>query len=513
MQVCLRHAVAVALYSITIAGAASAQTTPTAAADTGCNPNSVPTQALGKATFSMQRAFQTFQAKNDATKDLKDAIRFLTTPPDKKEQGDSLGRAYYLGQAYILMLQQPNAKPIGRRGDYGIATDTILSIDLLAAADTAFTRVEKGWPACAPEMAKWRQQQPWLDALNGAITAINANPPNVDSAEALAKRSLLIERSAPYAYSVLASVANNRKDYVTAMQMLKQSLELGAKDTSYAKDRPNSLYDLANIATARAESAPAADRTQFVKDAVAAWQDFIPLGAANGLDTRVANAEQSIVRLLKSTDDSSAISQAYSAILADPSKFGEQALLNAGVIATRAKQPADAAKFFAAVLEQNPNQRDALNNLAASYVMGNEHQKMFPIVDRLVSLDPNNSDNWLLYAYAYTGLLKGTKDPKETKMYTDSLIKYNSKAEKLPAKVSLTEFAHGTSSTSLSGTIENRSTTSKTYTMEIEFLDKTGAVVGSKTLTIGPVAPKDSAPFSTMLESVSAVAFRYKPLS
>ena len=252
----------------------------TKAAAEECNPNAVATQALAKATFSMQRAFQAIQANQalargnaadtgakkdtaaaagprDATRDLKDAVRALTSPPDKKDKdlNDSIGRAYYLGQAFILLLEQPGVPPSGKRGDYGIVSDSTYTIDLLAAADSQFTKVEQNAPLCRAEIAKWRQQQPWLDALNGAISALNDEL--YDSAEVLAKRSLVIDRTAPYAYSILGNVAKHRKDYDAAIEMFNKVIETvdASKDSAYADDRVNAMYDIADVATMRAAAA------------------------------------------------------------------------------------------------------------------------------------------------------------------------------------------------------------------------------------------------------------------
>jgi tetratricopeptide (TPR) repeat protein len=513
MHVHVRRAATALLCSLTVGSVAQAQGTPAPAvpAVKECNPNQVPTQALAQATFSMQRAFSSVQAKKDATADLKTAIKLLTSPPNKKDKdvNDSTGRAYYLAQAYILLLQQPGVRPVGRRLDYGIASDSLLTVDLLAAADTAIGTVETRWPECAAEIGKWRQQKPWIDALNGSINALNAG--KMDSAEVLAKRSLLIEREAPYAYSVLASVYNSRKDYGNATEMLRKALDLASKDSAYNDAKLNALYDLATTATARAETAPQAEQKQRIAEAIAAWQAFIPMGTR---DIQVANAQQTIVRLLKSTGDSTNLAQAYSAVIANPSHYGEQTLLNAGFIANRAKKNDDAIKLFSMVVDQNPYSRDGLFNLAASYIISNQYQKAFPLVDKLLSLDPNVPANWQLYTYAYSGLVKGAgKDPKLVKAYTDSLVKYDTRSQKLTAVVTLNEFSHGQSSTTLGGTIENRSTTPKTYNVEVEFLDKTGKVVATQTVSVGPVLPKSSAPFSATAQVGDAVAFRYKPLS
>jgi len=499
--------------STAFAQGAKTDTTKAGARDTtkACDAMVAPSDALGRGTFSLQRAFRALQGQRDASKDLKDAIHALTTPPKtKEERADSVGRSYYLGQSYILMLQVPGVRAIGRRGDYGIATDTVLKIDLLAAADTAFTKAAVGLPGCKGEIVKWRQQKPWLDLLNTAITAMNAG--QFDTAAVLAKRTLVIDRSTPYPYSIMANAANNRKDYASATEDLKQVLAVAGTDTAYTDLRLSTISQLATTATQLANAATGPEKKDRVQEAITDWQNFIPLGR----DVQVANGEQMIVQLYKSMGDSLKISEAYSQIIANPSKFGEQALLSGGVIATRARKPDDAAKLFAAVLDQNPNQRDALNNLAASYVEAKDvanAQKMLPLIDRLVSLDPNNPENWRLYAYAYSVLLKSTKDTKQVKAYTDSLVKYNNKADKMTTVVSLAEFSHTEKSTTLSGTVQNLGPTTQSYTMSIDFLDKSGAVVNSQTANVGPVASKDSGTFTVTAPVGGIVAFRYKPLS
>jgi hypothetical protein len=128
-----------------VAGVAGAQATAPAAP--ACDPGA--SQAVAKATLYLQQAASSVNAKQDATKPLKSAIGILTTPSkDAKDAADSVGRAYYLGQAYILMLQQPGIPESGPRSTYGIATQPTANIDLLSAADTAFTMVEKAQPGC-----------------------------------------------------------------------------------------------------------------------------------------------------------------------------------------------------------------------------------------------------------------------------------------------------------------------------------------------------------------------------
>jgi tetratricopeptide (TPR) repeat protein len=182
-------------------------------------------------------------------------------------------------------------------------------------------------------------------------------------------------------------------------------------------------------------------------------------------------------------------------------------------VATRNGRQADAAKLFDAALVQNPMSRDATNNLAATYIQNNQYSKAFPLIDKLIAMDPSNPDNPLLYAFAYQGMYKGTKDKKLQKIYTDSLVYWNNKSENAPVKLTVTEFTRRPTETTLGGSIENRGTTAKTYTVSVDVLDKSGNVIDAQTTTVGPVAAKSSAKFKITSTKGGAYGYRYKPLT
>jgi tetratricopeptide (TPR) repeat protein len=376
------------------------------------------------------------------------------------------------------------------------------------AADSAFSIVEKASPECALLITQWRQQKPWLNALNGAINALNAG--QLDSAEILAKRSLVLDRHAPYAYSVLGSIAESRKNPAAANDYWKQALTAAGTDTAYADVRTKTLYEIAAAASERAGAATGAAKRAAAKEAIKPWQDYIAV--ANN-DLLLADAIDNVSRVYMDAGDSVSMPTVYAPLLASPSKYGELTLVHAGVVATRNGHQADAIKLFDAALAQNPYSRDAINNLAATYIQNDEFPKAFPLIDRLVALDPSNPDNQLLYAFAYQGLYKGTKDKKLQKIYTDSLVYFNNKSENAPVKVMVTEFTRRPDATLLGGTIENRGTTPKTYTLSMDLLDKSGAVVSTETATVGPVAPKKSGAFKITAAKGGVYGYRYKPVT
>ncbi len=480
----------------------AAATTPIAAQANGtCDPTANTRGDIAKAQFSMTRAIGAAE-KGNPTRDLQEVLRLVENGTDNPS-----ARNYLRGEAYILFLMQPNTPAVVPRSSLGLATNPTGTIDLYVAADSVFTIVEKASPECAGIITQWRQQKPWLTALNGAITALNAG--QLDSAEILAKRSLVLDRHAPYAYSVLGSVAQSRKNWAAANDYWKQTLAAAGTDTTYADVRAKTMYEIAASASEKADAATGAAKRAAAREAVKPWQDYM---AAANTDLSLADAIDNTARMYMDAGDSASVATLYAPMLANTSKYGEQSLVHAGVVATRSGHHADAVKLFDAALAQNPYSRDAINNLAATYIQNSQPAKAFPLIDRLILLDPSNPDNPLLYAFAYQGLYKGTKDKKLQKVYTDSLVYFNNKSEEAKVKLGVNEFSRRPSETLLGGSIENRDKTAKTYTLTVEFLDKSGNVIGTETATVGPVAPKATQTFKIKFAKGGAYGYRYKPL-
>ncbi len=488
---------------------------PLSAQDASCDPTANTKGDIAKAQFALSRAMGLGDAA-DPTKDLQEVIRLAESGTD-----NPVARNFLKGEAYVLLLSRPNAPAVWTRAQLGLTSNPTATVDLFAAADTAFTTVERAMPNCATLTRQWRQQKPWLTTLNASINALNAG--QLDSAEVFANRSLMLDRSAPYAYSVLGSVAQARMMTVPASDAAKraalanaaagywkQTLTAAGTDTLYADVRSKTLYELASAASERAHAASGAAKRAAAREAIKPWQDYIMV--ANN-DMLLADAIDQVAAMYYEAGDSASVNTVYAPLLANPSKFGENALVHAGVAATRAKRYADAVTLFQAALALNPYSRDAINNLAASYIQTNEYSKAFPLIDKLVQLDPSNPDNPLLYAFAYQGLYKGTKDKKLQKIYTDSLIYFNEKSENAPVKVTVQEFNRRPNETTFIGTIKNLGKTSKTYSLTVEFLDKSGNVVATETTSVGPVAANASKEFKINSAKGGVFGYRYKPVT
>jgi Tfp pilus assembly protein PilF len=456
-----------------------------------------------KTLFTFASAIGAVRDKRDATTYLHEVIRALA---DDKT-GDALARNYMLGRAYVLLLTQPGSQIETTRGAVGIATDPGLPMNVFASADSAFTAVERLSPACVPLVSQWRQQQPWVNTITDALNALNAG--NIASAEHYAKLALLIERRAPYAYSVLGSIAAQRKDYGAANSYWSAALLRAGTDTRYADVKRKTLFEMADASSNAVSAASPADQRRLALDAITAWRNY--LGASTD-DSRIAEILDRLADLYAIVGDSAAIATVYASVLMDPSKYGENTLIHAGVAATKGGHLADAVRFFEAAKSANPYSRDALYNLAISYIRNNQPQHILPVLNDLVVMDPSNPDNQLLYAYAYQTLYGATRDPELRKKYADSVVYFKDMSNAAPVKVTITEFTRGQSETTLSGTVENRGEVAKGYVMSLEFVDKYGTVVGSQSVDVGPVPAKATQPFNVKIAKGGVYGFRYKPI-
>jgi Putative Zn-dependent protease, contains TPR repeats len=267
---------------------------------------------------------------------------------------------------------------------------------------------------------------------------------------------------------------------------------------------------MADALSSATTAATGPEKKNLARQAINAWQAYL---TTNLDDYRVAETVDRLAALYKTAGDSVSIPTIYAPMLANPTHYGENTLIHAGVAASRAGRKLDALKLIDAARTINPYSRDALYNLALTYFETDQPAKMFPIVKELVAIDPANPDVQLLNAFAYQSLYRTNKDPKLKKLYTDSLVYYNGLSENAPVKLSITDFLRGDKETTLGGTVENRSKVTKSYTVSIDFVDKSGAVVASQAVPVGPVAAGATQKFKVTVPKGGVYGFRYKPFN
>jgi tetratricopeptide (TPR) repeat protein len=481
-----------------------------AGAQQACEPDQGSPQFVARAYLSLTRAIAAINQDADPKNDLREVVRVLSDPRARDRDRNVVGQQYTLGQAYVLLLSA-DVPAVVRRGEIGLQTSPEETIDLVLAADSMFNAVVAAQPECVDMMAQWRQHKPWLDLVNTAITQLNAD--QLDSAVFYARRALTLYDRAPYPYTVLAVVAQQRDQADQALGYFRQALQYAGTDTLYADVRTKTLGDIARLLADRTVDAPAAQRTQLAREAIAAYETF--LAEQEVEDIARAHGIEQLADLYVLVGDSARVRNVYAPVLANPARFGERTLLQAGVVATRAGQMTDAARLFGTVHEANPHQRDALRNLAAAYIGAEEHQRALPLIRALTGMEPNSPDAYMLYAYAYSGMLSKAPNAQLRQAYTDSLVKYNQMAEQMPTVVLVTEFTRLRESTRIGGTIENRARAPRTFTVQVEILGRNGQVLGTQEATVGPVGAGERTNFRVTFPTggEEVAGYRYRPVS
>lgn len=478
---------------------------PAGAQGAACDIDETKPREMGLAGFALARAGQAAKPE-DKAKHLREVVKNVAESGDRTQ--NPTGRAFYLGQAIIYYLSEVNPAEQVKRGDLGFGTDKERVVDALALADSLFTAVEERHPGCVARTQEWRAQKPWFTMVQATFRHLGAG--NQDSAQALARRSLVINRRSAYAPYALAAIASQRQQRDTALRYYADAIRLAKGDTTMQEIHSRSLLDAGRLEGEAAELASGAARQEAARRAVGHLTEFL---AVAGTTPEASGARSMLADMLLSAGDTAKVVSVYEGLFSAPEKYGDYEFTQAGVTMTRLNKLPEAQKYFEEAVKLNPWQRDALNNLAATYQSQNAFTKMIPVIDRLVKVDPSNPDNWLWYAYAYQGLARSEKAPAKKRQYTDSLVKYNKLSEDMPVKVQFTGFFRGEADTKLVGTIENRTAAPKSYTLKVEFIDKAGNVVQTGTANVGPVAAKKSAEFTVTAPKAEGIAaFRYAPV-
>ena len=498
------------------------------AAAPACDIDQNKPSTLSFATLGITRV----QASTDTAakhKTLRDVISRVTADANAQKQ-NPVGHAYTLAQAGMLLAQDVRLANAATRADLGLAGAPAQPADLLKFVDSTLTVVETAKPNCAAA-AKQLREFAWGQTINAGLQALNAQ--KADSAAYYAERSLVVYKGSALPYYVLANTAQQRGDAATAGRYWPRVAELAAADTS-AQGRELRSAALANVAfnaVNAANAAAAGDKAARGREAADAVRAALA-GAPNSPDA--PRLQAALAQMLTLAGDKAALSGVYADQLANPAKYDDLALTNAGVIASQAGNTADAARLYEAALQKNAFQRDALNNLAASYLSLKRFADVIPVAQRLMAVDPANPDNPLFVAFGYQGLMNGAKaNSPAQKSYADSLIKYNKLSTEMPLRVSFTEFTRGESRAVLGMTVEAVRPTPraaaaagaragtragaaaaaaapKSYTLTFEFLDRAGAVIDTQQVSVGPVAPGQTKAQRVESAKGGVAGFRYK---
>lgn len=457
-------------------------------------------------SLSFQRAAGAADPAARATA-LKQVMKELTTKSERFRPKNPLGYEMMLGQVLSLWIADPSTPVVTTRGAIGAIDNPTAEINLVEAANAAFAAITDSAPGCASMVQQLRQSEGWLAMTRKALDLSGSDP--AEAAKYAQYSIALLPDNNPYPYQVLGIVAQRNGDVDAAVTNWQKAVDASGTDSSYTDIRQSSLFYLGMYTLQRSREFSGDEQKARLERAVASMQTYLN---DYGKSADAATVMQGLAEAYVSLGQTDKVPGLYAAMLATPAEYPDYSLTMAGVIASQADKPKDAIVFFETALSKNPNQRDALRNLAASLYADKQYEKMFPSLDRLVALDPNNTDAWTMYAFAAQGLAQGTTAPAERKKWTDELIRYNTLADTLPVKVQVDEFERRADAVVFSVTLEGNSAKPQANTLAVEFLDISGNVVTTASQEVAPIAKGERKSVRLEASGSGISAYRYKPL-
>jgi len=274
----------------------------------------------------------------------------------------------------------------------------------LTGADSAFRKAEALTdPECKREIARRRRNE-WVPLQNAGVEQLNAG--NTDSALALFRRANLIYRSEPYAMLNLATIFVNRGDNDSAIYYYRAAAA-SSDDPRFTEARATALFNAARLthraatdtasvsAEAQRRGVPDSTvRNERLRTALAAYRDVLTVRP------RDLQAQASVASVLFALQRPREAQAVYDSMLAHADSMESLDLFDAGVVLFRQNRFDLASRAMELGLAKNRCYRDALYNLANTYLAAKDSVHLLDAARRLVAVDSMNRQSLQLLAAA-----------------------------------------------------------------------------------------------------------------
>jgi tetratricopeptide (TPR) repeat protein len=433
---------------------------------------------VNSAVLYLQNAGRT-RFDDQRQRDLRDARRVLVEAITEKGQDENGSAWYFLARYYQAMSDLPGA-------------------------DSAFDRAERLLPACGEDIRENRRRL-WVPLLNSAVDRIRA----ADNEGALAqlREANRIFDAEPPAFYYMGQIFANTQVRDSAIAYFVKALEVARRPENLEKEQYADIRDNAEFNIARIY------HIDEHYDSAAVW--YGRFREHKPMDPQAITGQASA---LESAGRGDAALALYDSVLVMADSMTTLDLFQAGVALFRTKRFSRAAEAFERGLTRNPHYRDALYNLANTYLsLANaidstkpaaerkrlEEElgtKMGPITASLVVVDPASTAARRLQAAAFQ--LAGLQD---------STLAALERIEAMTYEITVSTFEQRSSGFDLRGIITNlRSEATPVPVITFEMVNEQGEVVQSLVVEGQTLEPDGVAPFALTPVGEGIAAWRYR---
>lgn len=473
-----------------------------AAQATECSVDLYKPAQLAQATIFIQQAANNPEGE-DGAKALRDAGRLLQD--ERRFASNANGLAYVKGQLFILWLHQENAPESMTERDLNIGRDRERQINLVQAADSLLSIVEKAAPECESDVDRWRQSKPWNERISEAYRLLNEG--DIDGAENYAKQAFQLDRRSPFIYNAFAQIAARRENIDEMLTQLDKAIELASKDTSLAETtrQLQTQYAQTLQTNAMSESDVAVRNEKLAKAA----RMYIALGNDDPMGQDGPAYFSAAMDIASMTQNQALMTEILQPLKEDPSVYPDLTLLIAAETSRLLNKNDDAMMFYQGALEKNPNIRDANFFLAYMLIEGKKPSEALPLLERLKTLDPGNPDNLMMQTMAARQVAEAEQNTTRRAELIKNVEALMRQETAMQHRVQINRFERRAEGAIVSGSVENRGRAAKAFTLEFQFLDLDGNVVETLTTTTPSAPPNELAEFEITATQPGIVAWKY----
>ena len=384
----------------------------------------------------------------------------------------------------------------------------------VSAADSALDKAEQLAPACAEDLHQARVQT-YAALIRPAATLLQEG--KTDSALVLLQQAAAFYPDSPYAYQNLGIIYFNRRQLDSAAANFEKAVATAdakaATDTAVAAVRNQTLFNLGVVYLNAGRHA----------EAVTALRRYLSL-VPNEIEAKraLANAFRGA-----GMPDSARVIESELLTSGGGREAGVDPF-DIGVKAFEDKNYSDATRAFQQAMEGNPNYRDALFNLANTYLAmyndstlpANTRQmaidSLIATGERLVALDPMNDGALRMVARGYQ--VKQTSDVAHRREHQEKTLKYVMMIDSMPVTIDVESFTAVANSAQLKGTANGRTAhdvagkdlPAAPVTLIFEFLDQAGNPVATQEVAVPALTEGATHAIVVTPEMAGIIAWRYR---